>query len=187
MGRDPRPIAVLLVGLTGSGKTTLARRLEAERGLERLSVDEEVFRRHGRYGVDYPHQTYPEKERPVIAGLQERLGQLLREGRDAVVDAGLWRRAEREHWRALAQAAGGRAVVVHLDVPPAELARRLEERNRREDANALRVTPGALQDFIARFEPPTSAEGAVDGTDPAAVLRMLAAMRGESREEIRGD
>ena len=32
----------LLVGLTGSGKTTFARRLET-RGVVRLSVDEEVF------------------------------------------------------------------------------------------------------------------------------------------------
>ncbi|MFD4609059.1 hypothetical protein ACFWOT_13305 [Streptomyces sp. NPDC058440] len=35
-----------------------------------------------------------------------------------------------------------------------ELLRRLEERNRREDANALAVTESALDDFYARFEPP---------------------------------
>ncbi|MET8288367.1 hypothetical protein ABZV80_24360 [Streptomyces sp. NPDC005132] len=34
------------------------------------------------------------------------------------------------------------------------MTRRLEERNRREDANALMVTPDALEDFYARFEPP---------------------------------
>jgi hypothetical protein len=47
------PIAVLLVGITGSGKTVLAQAL-AERGLIRLSVDEEVHRLHGRYGVTTP-------------------------------------------------------------------------------------------------------------------------------------
>ena len=35
-----------------------------------------------------------------------------------------------------------------------ELRRRLAERNRREDANALAVTPSALEDFIARFDEP---------------------------------
>lgn len=55
------PVVHLPAGLTGSGKTTYARRLEAE-GVLRLSVDEEVFARHGRYGVDYPEHEYPERE-----------------------------------------------------------------------------------------------------------------------------
>ena len=47
------PVVYLLCGLTGSGKTTYARQLEAA-GAVRLSVDEEVYARHGRYGVDTP-------------------------------------------------------------------------------------------------------------------------------------
>ncbi|MFD0900370.1 AAA family ATPase [Actinomadura sediminis] len=42
--------------------------------------------------------------------------------------------------------------MVHFDVDRTELARRLAERNRRADA--LTVTESALDDFIARFEPP---------------------------------
>jgi hypothetical protein len=34
------------------------------------------------------------------------------------------------------------------------LGQRLADRNRRDDANALTVTPSALEDFIARFEEP---------------------------------
>ncbi|MFB6980337.1 AAA family ATPase [Streptomyces scopuliridis] len=49
------PLAILFVGLTGSGKTTIAQAL-ATRGYVRLSVDEEVHRLHGRYGVDYPEE-----------------------------------------------------------------------------------------------------------------------------------
>lgn len=48
----------LLVGLTGSGKTTYAKvRLESA-GAVQLSVDELVHARHGRYGVDYPERDY---------------------------------------------------------------------------------------------------------------------------------
>ena len=38
-----RAIAYLLVGLTGSGKTTYAKRVLEPSGAARLSVDEEVF------------------------------------------------------------------------------------------------------------------------------------------------
>ena len=47
------PVVYLLCGLTGSGKTTHAKQLEAA-GAVRLSVDEEVFARHGPYGVTTP-------------------------------------------------------------------------------------------------------------------------------------
>jgi hypothetical protein len=66
------PVVYLLCGLTGSGKTTYARRLEAG-GAVRLSVDEEVYARHGRYGVDYPMSEYFERERPVVEELPRRL------------------------------------------------------------------------------------------------------------------
>ena len=150
---DGRPVVYLLVGLTGSGKTTYARRLEAE-GVLRLSVDEEVFARNGRYGVDYPEHEYPERERPVVRELRERLAEAVRAGRSVVLDYGLWRRAERDSYKKLVEDAGGGWRLIYLEVDRAELLRRLGERNLRADANALKVTPEALDEFYARFDEP---------------------------------
>ena len=60
-----KPLVYLLAGLTGSGKTTFAKTLE-EAGIARLSVDEEVFARNGRHGIDYPEYEYPARERPIV-------------------------------------------------------------------------------------------------------------------------
>lgn len=61
--------------------------------------------------------------------------------------------------------------LVYLPVDKAELLRRLDDRNRREDANALTVSPEALDDFFARFDPPDEDENAVvDTGDPDAIL-----------------
>jgi len=68
------PLAVLLVGITGFGKTVLARAL-ADRGWSVLSVDEEVHRRHGRYGVDHPEPEYFERERPVVDAVRRQLAE----------------------------------------------------------------------------------------------------------------
>ncbi|MFC9735054.1 AAA family ATPase [Streptomyces roseolus] len=148
------PTVFLLVGLTGSGKTTYAQRVLEPRGAVRLSVDEVVFERHGRYGVDYPEATYFEKEAPVVAELHERLAELVAEGRDVVWDHGLWPRKDREAMKTLVEAAGGRWRLLYFPVARDELLRRLAERNERADANALVVTPEALDDFFARFEEP---------------------------------
>ncbi|MFE3654145.1 AAA family ATPase, partial [Streptomyces sp. NPDC059152] len=92
------PLAILLVGLTGSGKTTVAKTL-ADHGYVRPSVDEEVHRLHGRYGVDHPEHTYFERERPVVEATRERFIKEIEAGHDVVLDHGLWRRSERDTWR----------------------------------------------------------------------------------------
>ncbi|MEU7339638.1 ATP-binding protein [Streptomyces sp. NPDC007074] len=153
-GRQWGSVGYLLVGLTGSGKTTYARRRLEPAGVVRLSVDERVHARHGRYGVDYPERRYFELEAPVVSEVRAELVALIGVGQDVVLDHGLWLRSEREEWTKLVRESGGRARLLYFPVPREELMRRLEERNRREDANALKVTPEALEDFCARFEPP---------------------------------
>lgn len=55
---------------------------------------------------------------------------------------------------------------------------RLAERNRREDANALTVTPEALDDFFARFDFPTDDEEVIVYTeDLDALVAALSAVR----------
>ncbi|MGC5343937.1 ATP-binding protein [Streptomyces sp. AM 4-1-1] len=166
------PLAVLLAGLTGSGKTTLAQALVV-RGFTRLSVDEEVHRLHGRYGVDYPEDTYFARERPALATIRGQFTAELRVGHDVVLDHGLWQRADREAWKAAARNAGGLPVLVYLPADRQGLLRRLTERNLRADANALAVTPEALDDFFARFEPPSADENPVVRPGDAEALAVL--------------
>ncbi len=153
-GRTTGPVVFLLVGLTGSGKTTYAKRRLEPTGVVRLSVDERVHARHGQYGVDYPERDYFALEAPVVAEVRDELIGLVAAGRSAVLDHGLWTHKEREEWKNLVQEVGGTPRLLYFPVPREELLRRLEARNQREDGNALTVTPEALDDFLARFEPP---------------------------------
>jgi predicted kinase len=86
--------------------------------------------------------------------VRQRLVELVGEGRDVVVDYGLWRRADREAWKKLVESAGGTWQLLYFPVERAELLRRLAERNQQGHANALLVTESALDDFYARFDVP---------------------------------
>ncbi len=148
-----KPIVYLLCGLTASGKTTYAKKLE-QAGVVRLSVDEEVYARHGRYGVDYPEWEYFERERPVVAEMRHRMLELVRSGVSVVFNHGLWTRTDREYYKRLIEDAGGTWRLLYFRADRALLLVRLAERNQRTDTNALRVTPEALDDFFRRFEEP---------------------------------
>lgn len=90
-----RPIVVLLCGVAGSGKTTYAQQLETE-GYVRLSIDEEVWAKSGRYGIDYDPADYAQLSAAAESVLRERLVTLIRQSRDVVVDYNVWQRASRD-------------------------------------------------------------------------------------------
>lgn len=52
------------------------------------------------------------------------------------------------------ESAGAQWRLLYFPVPREELLRRLAQRNRLGHANALTVTEQALDDFLARFDPP---------------------------------
>lgn len=149
-----RPLVVLMCGVAGSGKTTYSQSLEAE-GYARLSVDEEVWARFGRYGVDYPPEDYPRLSAAAENAVRERLLVLLAEGRDVVVDLSFWQRATRDQYKRLVSDAGARWRLVYLQVDPDVLRRRLAQRARRVDANAaFAITEDVLTTYLEGFEVP---------------------------------
>lgn len=155
---DAGSLVVLMCGIAGSGKTTYARGLERE-GFVRLSVDEEIWRRWGRYGVDYPAARYPELQRLAEQAVRDELVSLVERGRDVVVDLSMWRRLDRDDYKALIERTGGRWRLVYLRASPDLLRKRLAERRGRGDANAdLPVTDAVLERYLREFEEP-SCEG----------------------------
>jgi predicted kinase len=125
----------------------------------RLSIDEELWARHGRYGVDYDPADYERLSGEVEESLAGRLVELVRKGQDVVVDFSFHARARRDRYRQLVDDAGGEVELVYLRADASTLRARLRDRSSRFDANAaFPITDALLDGYLAGFEPPAENE-----------------------------
>ena len=87
--------------------------------------------------------------------LVEPIVEPIGEGRDVVVDFSFWRRERRDLYKRRVEQAGARWRLIYLKADPTLLRTRLDERNRRFDANAaFPITETVLSAYLDAFEEP---------------------------------
>jgi predicted kinase len=146
---------VLTCGLPGSGKTTYALELE-RRGYVRLSIDEALWQRLGQRdaGVVLDAAALDELKEEIRAEQRQELVELMRTGRDVVVDYSFWNRAARDDYKTLIESHGCRWELVHLKVDRDTVVQRVRVRNGQHHANAITVDEDLLNRYLADFQEP---------------------------------
>ena len=146
-----RPTLFIMVGLPGSGKTTLAKQLEQRHHALRLTPDEWMMPLFG-WGESGD-------KRDVLENLLWNVAaRTLELGLNAVLDYGLWGRWERTEYRARAEALGARVELHFLDLPLEELCIRVDRRNRNLQPGEVPITLEELTGWFEIFEAPTLEE-----------------------------
>jgi predicted kinase len=157
------PLLVAVGGLSGSGKTTVARQLVEHLGA--VCVRSDVVRKQlaglaptartggeidtGLYAGSATHATYQRMEQVATT--------ILDAGFPALVDATFQRRSDRQSLAAEAARNGARFAIVLCDAPSRTLQSRIARRRDR-DNDASDATLGVLARQIVTFEPFEAAE-----------------------------
>jgi predicted kinase len=141
---------ILLCGVAGAGKTTLAKTLEAD-GAVRMCPDEWL--------VALGFDIYDKDARVAVERLQWELAQaLVLRGLTVVDECGVWQRWERDLRRTWARERGVPVELRFLDAPVEVLTARVAERNRTLPEGAPRIDPALVAYWNDRIERPDAEE-----------------------------
>jgi predicted kinase len=151
------PTLFLTAGLTGCGKTTAARRFEAEHAALRLTKDEWM---KALYGAENPSSASDVIEGRLIS-IALRAVSL---GINVALDFGLWSRDERSALRYAGDQAGASVVMWYAPITGDEQRRRHDIRLSADPDTTWPISDEELMTWEGWFDVPTPGE--LDGTEP---------------------
>lgn len=153
---NPEWQAVIMCGISGSGKTHFAHQLEKE-GYSRLSTDSLIWEK---VGSKLSALTRNEQKKLFAECGKEMRSQLLdflKSGKKVVVDATHCKRFKRDEIRGICKVAGVSHVFVYCDADEEELKNRLRKR-KGLGPDDLIVTPEEFAEYWLGFERPQDDE-----------------------------
>lgn len=144
---EPRGRLIVICGLPGAGKTTLAAALTERLGATLFASDDWLDALH----LDM----WDQDSRRRVEELQWQMAQrILALGGTAITEWGSWSRAERDQLREGARALGARAELVYLSAPVEVLYERVARRGRENPPITLEM----LRQWADVFEAPSPEE-----------------------------
>jgi predicted kinase len=144
---DLKATLFIICGLPGSGKTTLAKKIEGSLSAVRMSADD--------WMTALSINLHAEEQRAKIEALQWELAKrLLSLGQSVVIEWGAWAKSERDAFRTEARALGARVELYYLPAPLEELFARIRQRNMEDPP----IEWEEVQKWADIFEAPAPAE-----------------------------
>ena len=146
-----KPVAHIVVGFIGAGKTTFARKLEQQTRAIRFTKDEWMVRL---LGNTPPQDTFEEYDRRMASLATDMALKCLESGMDVIIDEGFWTREHREEIRQKVSNVRAIPRIYYLNVPLEIMKARTLRRTANPPIDSFTIDEESFNHYWKRFQPP---------------------------------
>jgi predicted kinase len=152
-----KPIAYVICGFIGAGKTTFARKLEKETGAIRITKDEWIVKIFGNDITSDKNFARYDKNTTELA--KDIAFKILRAGNDVIIDEGFWAISQRNEIKERIIQAGAKWVLYYVEADLDEMRLRVVNRSQDPGNDSFEISEEMFDGYVKYWEPPTTDEG----------------------------
>lgn len=143
------PIAYLIMGFVGSGKSTYAKKLELETNAFRITKDEWLIRI---VGNDPTVSGFEDLDARVTDLSMDIALQLLKSGMDIIIDDGFWIRRQRDEIRERIRNMGAKYELHYVKCSKSLMKKRIHQRNKTLGKDTFFVSEEVFDKYWKYFD-----------------------------------
>jgi len=155
MQENNKPLAHIIIGFIGSGKTTFARKLEKETGAIRFTKDEWMVRL---FGNTPPKDKFEEYDNKMASLATDMALKCLKAGISVIIDEGFWVKEQRDEIREKVKNVGAIPKIYYLEVPFEIMKARTLKRSENPPVDSFNIDEESFNQYWKFFQPPDKDE-----------------------------
>ena len=151
MQKNSKPVAHIIIGFIGSGKTTFARKLEKETGAIRFTKDEWMVRV---FGNTPPKDKFEEYDNRMTSLATDMALKCLQAGIDVIIDEGFWVKEHRDAISEKVKNVGAIPKLYYLETPFKIMKERTLERSANPPIDSFTIDEESFNQYWKHFRAP---------------------------------
>lgn len=153
---NAKPIAHIICGFVGAGKTTFARKLEKQTSAVRITKDEWLIKIFGnKITLDKNFETYDRK----VTELAKHIAfKILKSGKDVIIDEGFWAKSQRVDIKKKLVALGTQPILYYVKCPIEKMRERVIDRSKVPPDDSFEISGEMFDSYLKYWQPPEEDE-----------------------------
>ena len=151
-----RPIAYIISGFIGAGKTTFARKLEKETGAIRVTKDEWIIKIFGnKITLDNNFEVYDKNITKLATDIVFRI---LKAGKDVIIDEGLWVKSQRDDIKKKIINVGAKPIFYYVESSVEKMKERVINRSKNLTKDSFEISEEMFNRYLKYWQAPDESE-----------------------------
>ena len=152
-----QPIAYVICGFIGAGKTTFARKLEKETKAIRITKDEWIIKIFGnKITSDKNFEVYDKNITELATNIAFKI---LKAGKDVILDEGFWVKSQRDDIKKKILQVGAKPIFYYVKTSVEKMKERVINRSNNPTKDSFEINEEMFDKYLKYWEPPKKEEG----------------------------